>query len=1249
MKKNRKVAVGLLFFGVIFSLNSFPLFASSTKSTVISQGWWGHQSYLDSKAPAPQYNASQYIDGHCEPYNSSGGWNGYPADAVCGPAGYQINTSTCPSGSTALPGDHCACSDGSTSVTTGSSETCPGVTPNDDNPDPCNGSGSAGNPIITRNGNKSAYELDYSEHADFPLTLERSYYYHSNNHVGNWTFGNMLILSMRIDTGNVAVDPESSLVRHFTLHKADGSVYQFYGNNVSGYKMSTADTGETLSAWLVAGVQQGWQITERDGGAQYFNLGITSADVTSMQLVKLEQMNGLSHSFAYATNQVTETNDVTGNSIVWNYSGGNVTSAVVSGIGTFIYGYVNGMLATMTDPDAQIRRYWYENGDYPQALTGISDENGTRYKTYAYDAYGRAAYSGLGSAASGGPDSVSVTYAALTNWTSATISNAVGQQATYIFSPVGNNRQNKVTRVQGQAASSCLASNTDYTYDPNGYRNTETDSKGVVTYTVHDPHGRIIVKISGERWTNDVIGSTLVEQPESQQVQTVYYGSTLLPLHRRYFGRTSSNTAWQKYRTEDFVYGSNNRLTQRVVTDNLNNIARTWNYTNTYYSGTAVLQELKVKDPLNNVTTYSYNSSGKLTSVASPTINNVTKTTTYADYTSFGLPQTITDVNNNVVTTLIYDTRGRLHTSTTDSKTTTIDYRPNGLVQHVIAPDNTYFSYTYNDAHQLTDLAQRKMAGATPDDAADALIGKIHYAPSVLNGQWLDATTTDSNNQTVLAQHREFDALGRLWHINDADNLQTKTVLGYDQNDNLTNIIQLGDATNNVAYDDKNRVVYRTHDGQNRISSESRCVDDGAPIVPNLCSVAGVVITQYTHDNQGNIASVKDANNHTTTYTYNGFGELATQVSPDSGTTKYIYDAAGNIKTKTKGYGTATAQIITYSWDALNRLTNIDYPPAGASAQDVAYTYDDHDDGIHGKGVGRLTHVADASGATDYQYNALGHVTQKTFLPAGEALPQITAYDYNSSTGHLDNVTYPSGEIIHLDRDASTQQIASLSDNGSAIISSVIHQAFGGITSWHTASDGLINQYQRNFDTDGRLNSWGYAATGANAAVIHQLDYDAYNNINADHYLTGTIGSSKEDPSRRESYSYDTLNRLNQVTAEYGQLGYGYDNAGNRSSKTFANLQPDPMNPGQQVMTAVYNEEYAIDSSSNRINSIKRYQGSTKTTTLRERALHYDARGNLHEDIRTPYSGGTAGTSKTYTLNHGNSDRLDGITAPVAP
>jgi uncharacterized protein RhaS with RHS repeats len=55
------------------------------------------------------------------------------------------------------------------------------------------------------------------------------------------------------------------------------------------------------------------------------------------------------------------------------------------------YGYdAQGRLSTVTYADGSSQTYLYEDTNHPNALTGVMDENGTRFSSWSYDTQGRA-------------------------------------------------------------------------------------------------------------------------------------------------------------------------------------------------------------------------------------------------------------------------------------------------------------------------------------------------------------------------------------------------------------------------------------------------------------------------------------------------------------------------------------------------------------------------------------------------------------------------------------------------------------------------------------------------------------------------------------------------------------------------------------------------------------------------------------------------------------------------------------------
>ena len=84
----------------------------------------------------------------------------------------------------------------------------------------------------------------------------------------------------------------------------------------------------------------------------------------------------------------------------------------------------------------------------------------------------------------------------------------------------------------------------------------------------------------------------------------------------------------------------------------------------------------------------------------------------------------------------------------------------------------------------------------------------------------------------------------------------------------------------------------------------------------------------------------------------------------DMGTWRYGYDLAGNLTSQTDAKG----QTITFSYDALNRLTSKTGP--GLS---VTYGYD-----VGTYGTGRRTSMNDGSGSASWVYDIRGRTTQES-------------------------------------------------------------------------------------------------------------------------------------------------------------------------------------------------------------------------------------------------------------------------------
>jgi YD repeat-containing protein len=243
-------------------------------------------------------------------------------------------------------------------------------------------------------------------------------------------------------------------------------------------------------------------------------------------------------------------------------------------------------------------------------------------------------------------------------------------------------------------------------------------------------------------------------------------------------------------------------------------------------------------------------------------------------------------------------------------------------------------------------------------------------------------------------------------NVQGADPNQYKWIYTYDNADRpLTQTDPLGNVTSWV-YDEAGLLTSRT-DAKNRTTSW------GYNPANQLTSVTapGNRVTSYAYDPAGNLRTRTDAENHITTFGYDQANRLTSVTSPIGQLWTYEYDGAGNLTKMVDAAGNATQQAgdgtTTYTIDALNRLTGIDYSD---STPDVTLAYDANSNRTSmTDGAGTETYVYDdlnrlitvtrGSQSFSYQYDAADAVTKRTY-------PDGTVVDYTfDDDGRLSTVT----------------------------------------------------------------------------------------------------------------------------------------------------------------------------------------------------------------------------------------------------
>ena len=318
-------------------------------------------------------------------------------------------------------------------------------------------------------------------------------------------------------------------------------------------------------------------------------------------------------------------------------------------------------------------------------------------------------------------------------------------------------------------------------------------------------------------------------------------------------------------------------------------------------------------------------------------------------------------------------------------------------------------------------------------------------------------------------------------------------------------------------------------------------------------------VTRYAYDAKDRLVSVRDPINLTTTYSYDGLGNLTQLASPDTGISTFVPDAVGNVVGATDARGLATG----YSYDVLNRQTLAAF--AGGS---VVLEYDNTATG-GAFARGRLTRIADPSGATAYTYDALGRVRTKAQTVSSDASERAFSVRYRYAAGRATGIVYPSGRSVSYAFDAQGR-IASIMADGQLVLGGVEYLPFGGVKAWIWANG---QRYRRDFDADGRI-----------AALTLGPDTLSYG-------------------SEAWTFGYDALNRLTSALLPQGEsLGYAYDANGNRKQETRSGATTT----------------YGYPAASNRLQSLAgavaknfTYDAAGNLTSNGSATFNYDGRGRL--------------------------------------
>lgn len=467
------------------------------------------------------------------------------------------------------------------------------------------------------------------------------------------------------------------------------------------------------------------------------------------------------------------------------------------------------------------------------------------------------------------------------------------------------------------------------------------------------------------------------------------------------------------------------------------------------------------------------------------------RVTRYTDYDAAG--RLLRKVGpNGLVTRYTYHPGGWLLAETVgedaDAATTGYDYDPAGNLIRITLPTGEFTAFVYDAASRLTEIYDNQGNWIFIDHAHDGL-GKREVIE--IQDPW------GSMRFTLTRWYNDRDRISRI-----VDGAGRETQYRYDEQGNLTKVID----------GNGQETVYR-YDALNR---------------PYEMTDRALGVTQFGYDALDQLRSVTDPINNMTTYDIDGLGDEYATISPDTGTTTYSHDDAGNVI----GMTDAKAQVFSYSYDALNRLSHVDAP---GTAHDVSNTYD-----TCSFGKGHLCEVQRDRATVSYTYTQRGQVDTLTqtvdtweFSPGLDVAVSTLSYEYDAS-GRVERITYPSGAevVYHYNTVGRISGVDLIVDSTTThLMSNVQYLPFGPMS---VAYRGNGRNISAAYDPS-------YQFTSIGDQVFLEVVNIRDGNANPQWYLHTFMGT--------RTMTYDNLDRLDTVTGGTANLDldYEYDAVGNRT------------------------------------------------------------------------------------------------------
>uniref|UniRef100_UPI000367D444 DUF6531 domain-containing protein n=1 Tax=Acinetobacter calcoaceticus TaxID=471 RepID=UPI000367D444 len=951
-----------------------------------------------------------------------------------------------------------------------------------------------GNPCSVSTGNKFQIETDWKAPIG-PLEVNRVYnsLFSDNVLSDNTPFG-----STRAWTHNYAMrlyfTSSGTSIPSITLWREDGKeIIATLRQGRTSPLLGTTDWYVDPDTSLVLNqLSSGWEIKDlKNNKVETYDLKgrLTRIDYLGNQFVTV----GYPDATSFKANTVT---DQFGRKLTLTYdTDGYLTSIKLPNTQIIQYSYSGNTLWAVSRPSSGTKYYSYNENTQvapsknPYLLTGISDELGHRFASYAYDEFDRGILT----------EHASNTQQFRFNYS---------DNNTQVTDPYGTQRQYSRSRISGTQhirtvkRGAITESNLEYDSSGNLVR---YEQFGQVTTYEYDLGRNLEIK------RIEAAGTA-----EERITTTQWHPTLALPTEIQ-----------EPLRRINLTYDNTGNLLTRTITDLSTQKTRTWTCT---YNNLG--QILTLNEPTSAKTTYNYDSTGNLLTVTDPAGLVIS----YSSYNTLGQPKVITFQNGHKIT-YTYDNLGRvlktvetrlnpsfetsynstnkvvqwaqwiidlinqwcqsiglgtpfsgtgttsqtssaMSLSSSQSATTTYVYDNAGQLTQVTFPDGEILNYEYDEAQRLLLIR-------------DSLGNTVNYTRNNA-GAITNTTITDNYSNIALKTETVYDALGRV--SQQQGNHNQIEQFSYDDLNQLTEQKNAFNQTSDYQYDALGRAKQQRNPAQG--------------------------LTEYQYDSLDQLKTVTDARGNTTTYHYNAFGDLESVNSPDTGLTTYQYDDAGRLIQYTDSQNNTHI----YTYDSSERVRQ-KTDGSGSNQLTTSFYYDG---GQYGQG--ELTQTSNTNSSIRYTRDSAGNVIEKV-MALKPNVPLRVQYNYTAG-GKLSNILYPSGlKITYTYNQGLLSNINS--STGGKLLQNVRYTPMG-ISGWDWGTG--YDQFNLVQDTDGRVND--ISSTGI---LTRHYNFDVTDRITSINDSDSTLNSV---------FNYDVMDRLTQQNIQLGDknavLSYSYDANGNR-------------------------------------------------------------------------------------------------------